>query len=116
MLSLNIPEELRRDLEELASRQGVALDHLIEKALQDLVRTEKAETPAVIATAAKSTPARWVEIPGAYRFSPSEIEAELAEIFTPEELAEIAKTDLSNLPPGTKTVTEILSEDREDRF
>ncbi|MEI6045057.1 MAG: hypothetical protein WCS37_11955 [Chloroflexota bacterium] len=74
----------------------------------------KAPTPMVHSVEHSSS--RWVEIPGAYRFSATEIEAELAESFTPEELAEIATTDLSNLPPGLKTVTEILSEDREDRF
>ena len=59
-----------------------------------------------------------VKIPGAYQFSAAEIEAELAEIFTPQELAEIENEDISNLtlPARAKTSTEFLSEDREDRF
>src|SRR5438105_705147 len=52
------------------------------------------------------------------KLSPQEIEAELAEIFTPEELAEINAVDLSKLPllpAGVKTLSEIVNEDREDR-
>lgn len=43
-----------------------------------------------------------------------EIEADLAEIFTPEELAEIDKVDLSSLPqwPGQKSLSEMINEDR----
>ncbi len=47
-----------------------------------------------------------------YRRTPEEIEAHLAAIFTPEELAEIDRVDLSNLPSGFKSVTQIISEDR----
>jgi len=57
-----------------------------------------------------------VKIPGAYQFSAAEIEAHLAAVFTSQELAEMEKTDLSNLPMMSRTSTEILSEDREDRF
>jgi hypothetical protein len=66
-----------------------------------------------------SEPKRKIAIPGAYQPTAEEIEAELAESFTPEERAEMAKVDLSNLPPlpaGAKTSTQIISEDREDRF
>ncbi len=57
-----------------------------------------------------------VQIPGAYQFSSQEIETELAEVFSPEELAIMDKVDLNNLPVGSKTVTQMLSEDRRDRF
>lgn len=59
-----------------------------------------------------------VRIPGAYRSTAQQVEAHLASIFTPQQLAQIAQTDVSNitLPPGAKTTTQILSEDREDRF
>ena len=59
-----------------------------------------------------------VIIPGAYRPTIQEVEAHLARVFTPEQLAEISRTEISNitLPPGAKTTAEILSEDREDRF
>lgn len=55
-------------------------------------------------------------IPGTRRPTKEEVEAHLARIFTPEQLAEIARTDVSNiiLPPGVKTTAEILDEDRED--
>ena len=51
-----------------------------------------------------------------YRRSPEEIEAQLAEFLTPEELAGIDEDELDeplNLP---KTLTEYISEDREDRL
>ncbi len=59
-----------------------------------------------------------VRIPGAYRPSAQQVETHLASVFTPEQLAQIAQTDVSDikLPPGAKTTTQILSEDREDRF
>lgn len=61
-------------------------------------------------------PDKHVVIPGAYRRSPEKIEAFLATIFTPEELARMGKTDFSKLPRPEKSITEIISEDREDRF
>lgn len=53
-----------------------------------------------------------------YRPTSEEIEADLAEIFTPEELAEMEKVDLSKLPQwqGQKSLSEMINEDREDRF
>jgi hypothetical protein len=59
-----------------------------------------------------------VPIPGTYRPTKEKVEAELKSIFTPEQLAEIARTDISNLvlPPGAKTTAELLEEDREDRL
>lgn len=51
-----------------------------------------------------------------YRMSPEKIREQLLQVFTPEELAEAEKYDINtplNLP---KTMTEYISEDREDRF
>jgi hypothetical protein len=65
-----------------------------------------------------TTESRRVEIPGAYRPTAEQITAHLKAVFSPEQLTEIEKVDVSNLklPPGAKTTTEILSQDREDRF
>ncbi len=58
----------------------------------------------------------WADLPSryltgeAYLFSPQEIEADLSEVFTREELAEIERTVLSNLPQGKKPTTERLGE------
>lgn len=57
-----------------------------------------------------------VKIPGAYRPTPAQIEARLAAILTPEELTRLGKTDFSKLPVGPKSASEMLNEDREDRF
>lgn len=51
-----------------------------------------------------------------YRLSPQEIEAQLTEFLTPEDLAEIDENELSDFPVLPKTITEYISEDREDRL
>lgn len=51
-----------------------------------------------------------------FRLSPEKIEAQLAEIFTPEELADIDESELDDFPTLPKTITEYISEDREDRL
>jgi hypothetical protein len=60
--------------------------------------------------------ARVIKIPGAYQPTLAEIEASLAENFTPEELAAMDAVDLNNLPVGSKSLSEMVNEDREDRF
>lgn len=55
-------------------------------------------------------------MPGAFRITKAEAEETLAKIFTSEELANLGKTDFSQLPPLPKSITEILDEEREDRF
>ncbi len=48
-----------------------------------------------------------------------EIEAQLAQMFTPEELSRIRAIDLTKLPPlppGAKTLSQMIIEDREDRL
>ena len=45
-----------------------------------------------------------------------EIEASLKQIFPPEVLALMGHTDFDKLPAGTKSLSEMIIEDREDRF
>jgi hypothetical protein len=59
---------------------------------------------------------RKVIIPGAYQPSIEEIETGFAATFTPEELAEMDKVDLENLPLGAKSLSEMVNEEREDRL
>lgn len=61
--------------------------------------------------------AHQIVMPGIYTPNNEEIEAELAGIFTPEELAEMDGMDLNSLqlPPDAKTSAQLISEDREDR-
>ena len=59
---------------------------------------------------------RKIIIPGAYQPSIEEIDAGFAATFTPEELAEMDEVDLENLPLGVKSLSEMVNEDREDRF
>lgn len=51
-------------------------------------------------------------IPQAYRRNSVDVEASLLAVFGPEQLAAMKEVDLTNLPPGSKTVTEMISEDR----
>lgn len=51
---------------------------------------------------------------GAYRPTKEQIEEDLAQIFTPQELAEIDNFDLSTLPELPKPLSHYLLEDRED--
>jgi hypothetical protein len=63
-------------------------------------------------------PPDYIDIPGVYRLTPEEARKGLEEIFTPEELAEIDAADPNDLklPPLPKSLAEMISEDREDRF
>src|SRR4051812_35412251 len=49
-----------------------------------------------------------------YFVTPEEVEAELAELYTPEELALLNSVDLNNLPKLPKSLSEYLLEDREE--
>lgn len=61
---------------------------------------------------------RQLVIPGTYKPTRKEIEKHLATVFTTEQLSEIEKLDLEklHLPPGSKSSTELINEDREGRF
>lgn len=57
-------------------------------------------------------------VEGFYRATAEEVEAELVAIFTPQQLAEIHATNFAelNLPTLPRSLTEMISEEREDRF
>jgi hypothetical protein len=57
-----------------------------------------------------------VKLPHAYRRTPEEVEASLASIFTSEELKNTGKTNFDSIQIGPKSASELLNEDREDRF
>ena|SRR5690349_2480669 len=50
-----------------------------------------------------------------YQATPEEVATELAKIFTSEELAKIEATDISNISFGSKSLSQTVIEDREDR-
>ena len=61
----------------------------------------------------------YLDIAGIERPTPEEIAVDLAQIFTPEELAAMEDVDIDNLPPpppGFPTLTEIVSEGREEFY
>lgn len=54
--------------------------------------------------------------PQIYTRTKEEVEAFLSSVFTPEERAEIGKTDFSKVQLQGKSLSEMINEDREDRF
>jgi hypothetical protein len=107
------------DLSEVLSRlENLSVEELltVQESLTKSVRKKVHSSTSVGIPGVPTT--RRIGIPGAYRATPQEIEAHLKSVFTSQQLAEIAQTDISNLslPPGAKTTAEILREDREDRF
>ncbi len=87
-----------------------------ESITQELRQKTNSDGTTTATTYQSTTISRRVNIPGSYRPTKEQIEARLAAIFSPEQLEQMRHADLSNLPPGSKTVTEMISEDREDRF
>ncbi len=77
---------------------------------------DEVQTKAVPTTPPGKPGQRTLNIPQAYRRNPDEVEASLLAVFGPAQMAAMREVDLSNLPPGSKTITEMISEDREDRF
>lgn len=104
---LNEIKEL--SLEELLTLQRQLIDEVQTKAIP--VTSEPAALPSN-----PSQPIRTLMVPHSYRRNPEEVEAALLAVFGPEQLAAMKDVDLTKLPPGSKTVTEMISEDREDRF
>jgi hypothetical protein len=106
-------DELRAKLEQLSVNELLSLQEQIIQQLR--ARTLTNGNGHTVKT---NSAYRHVDIPGVRHYTAKEIEAELAEIFTPEELAEINNTDPAtlNLPPLPKSLAEMISEDREDRF
>lgn len=102
--------------EALKHIENLSFDELL--TLQEQVtRYLRAKSRAsVTQTQANNQPNRRVIIPGAYQPTPEEIEASLAATFTPEEIAKIGTTDFKKLSLGPKSLSEMVNEDREDRF
>lgn len=101
------------DLEEILDR----IEHLTPEEFRIVEETVKrGYRPKSNSTNGAENGINRIFIPGTRRPTKEEVEARLARIFTSEQLAEIARTDVSNivLPPGAKTTAEILDEDRED--
>jgi hypothetical protein len=96
-------EELKAELEQLSADE---LRLLISQIEQLLKRKNEQTKPK-----SENKPI----LPSAFRITLEEVEDSLLKTFTPEELAEAAKVDLSKIPPLPKTITEYISEDREDR-
>ncbi len=109
MKAISELEILVEKIQHLSVRELLTLQEQIIAALRFKTNSSESE----MSLNAVINPARRVE--GFYRPTVEEVEAELAEIFTAEELAEIANTDLSNLPQGTKSLSQMVNEDREDR-
>jgi hypothetical protein len=59
---------------------------------------------------------RKLNIPGSYRPTSEQIEARLRTIFKPEEIALIGTTDFNKVSFGSKSLSQMVIEDREDRF
>ncbi|NWJ98601.1 MAG: hypothetical protein HXX20_22855 [Chloroflexi bacterium] len=106
-----ILERVLSEIKELSFEELLTL----QKQIIDEVRTKAAPIEATLSTPTKPS-LRPLNIPEAYRRKPEEVEALLVAVFGSEQLAVLEKVDLSNLPPGSKTVTEMISEDREERF
>jgi hypothetical protein len=119
-LVLDLSPSEYKQLKEEATRAAKSPQDLVQEwiaeRLNRLNTNSTTQSNPALSSVEQTQPIRRVKIPGAYRPTAEEIEASLASIFTPEELAEIEKVDLSKLPTGLKSVTEILNEDREDRF
>ena len=95
-------------LEELLTLQRQVIDEVQIKAVS--------ATQISSGTLVEKPSRRPLVVPQAYRRKPEEVEAALLAVFSPEQLAAMKDVDLSNLGSGSKTVTEMISEDREDRF
>lgn len=110
---MTILEELQGKLKQLSVNELLALQNQLTTEL-----SQKIGTPADKPTNSPVTqgePLLLNLIPGAYRPTEIEIEEELQALFTPEEMSEMDKLDLTNLPPLPKSLGEYVSEDREDR-
>jgi len=101
--------------------EQLSIDDLLE--LMERITKElrlKTETNSqIILSNLTNIPDSKITIPGAYQLTPEEIEADLTEIFTAEELIGInaaTPAELLTLPTLPKSLAEMISEDREDRL
>jgi hypothetical protein len=97
----------------LTKVENLTLDELL-TVQEKIIRQVRTRT--VPPTQPIPEPKKRVRLPHAYRRTAEEIEASLKAIFTPEELARMGQTDFSKIKIGPKSASEMLNEDREDRF
>src|SRR5690348_4406513 len=100
---------MSRGLEEIVNKLGeLSFEELLELQQETIqyLRVNRANTDLTATT----RPSRRVE--GFYRPTEQEVEAELATILTPDELAEVKNSDLAalKLPPLPRSLTEMISE------
>ncbi len=94
--------------------ENLSFDELL-TVQEQITRQLRAKNPApTVQTQTNNQPNRRLKIPGAYQPTAEEVEASLAAIFTPEEIAQIGKTDFSkfSFPAGSKSLSEMINEDR----
>ncbi len=109
MLDHVLNEIKKLSLEELLTLQRHLIDEVQGKVKVVLANPSSGTMP-------EKPTQRPLVVPQAYRRKPEEVEATLLAVFGPEQLAAMKDVDLSNLRPGSKTVTEMMIKDREDRF
>jgi hypothetical protein len=106
-------EILLNSLEELSAEELlILLEDLSKQLRQKAVGNVNKPKQAVSATDREAILAKYF-LP---RPTPEEIEALLAQMFTPEERARFGTTDFSKLPVGHKSASQMIIEDREDRL
>jgi hypothetical protein len=108
-----ILENILKEPEELTAQESLILLTRLSQHLQRKGLTELGK--ASVADPVGDQVGR-VRLAHAYHRTPEEIEANLAAIFTPEEVALIGKTDFTKFNIGPKSLSQTLNEDREDRF
>jgi hypothetical protein len=91
------------------------LDKVSDLSVEDLLKVQQTVT-FELQKKAPEKPSGRVHLPRAYRRTKEEVEAMLKALFTPEEYAEIGKRDFSKMKIEGKTFSEMVNEDREDRF
>lgn len=86
-------------------------------ALQEHVSGQLNATASINKTQDKDKQATsQIHIAGAYQPRIEDIEASMAAMSTPEELAEMDRIDFDNLPSNGKSLSQMVIEDREDRL
>src|SRR5690349_8643543 len=98
-------EELSEELKELSVEE---LTTLIEQASAELRRKAVADEQAQAVQVEDESSIKGLRIPGLYRPTRAEIEASLKIIFKPTDLAQMGKTDLNNLPPLPRSITDYI--------
>jgi hypothetical protein len=106
-------ESMKSELSELSVSELLSLMEQLAAELRHKTTTNGNTKPAKTKVEPQ---VQGVRLPHAYRPTKEQVEASLNAIFKPEDLAQMGRTDFSKLPPLPKTITEYLSEDREDRF